>query len=395
MEHAMRTIRDLALEGCRCLVRVDFNVPLDEDGSLANDRRIRATLPTLEHLLESGGSAILMSHLGRPGGDPDSELSLAPVARRLEELLEGPAVAFSEEVVGERALHRARELRPGQVLLLENLRFDPGEKNDDAEFAARLAEAGEVYVNDAFAVCHRRHASVNAIADCFTRDERAGGLLLEREVQALDSVLEEGEHPIVVIMGGAKVADKIGAVESLLKRADTVLIGGAMAYTFLAARGDAVGASRVEDDRIDLAAGLLESRDADILLPEDHVVARSPHDADDVRQVDREIPEGWVGLDIGPQTVDRFRSVIADGATVLWNGPMGMFEEAPFRCGTRAIAEAMAENGGFTVVGGGESGEAVEQLGLADEMNHVSTGGGAFVEYLESGDLPGLAALRR
>ncbi|MEZ6097714.1 MAG: phosphoglycerate kinase [Pirellulaceae bacterium] len=386
---AKKTIRDLDISGKRVLIRIDFNVPLCEDGSIANDRRIRAALPTIRHCLESNASLVVMSHLGRPAGERDDRLELGRVAYRLQELLSEAPV----EVAGSDVQRKADALKPGEVLLLENLRFDPGEKSGDEQFARRLRELGEVYVNDAFATCHRKHASMYAVPKLFPEGHRVIGLLVEKELAALDSLLEAPEQPMVAILGGVKVADKIGAIDTLLDRAQKLLIGGAMAFTFMTARGVQVGASKVVEDRLDLTRRLLDRGGDKLILPQDHVVARKPEATAESKVVDENIPSGWCGLDIGPKTIERYTAAIRGAGTVVWNGPLGKFEDEPFRNGTEAVIRALAESDAVTVVGGGESGEAIEQLDLMDQIDHVSTGGGAFLEYLEKRSLPALLVI--
>ncbi|RMF58031.1 MAG: phosphoglycerate kinase [Bacteroidetes bacterium] len=390
------TLDDLDVRGHRVLVRVDFNVPLsDEDGrtKVADDTRIRAALPTIRAILERGGRAILLSHLGRPKGQPDPKYSLAPVADHLATLIDVP-VHFVPAVTGEAVRTHAFALPERAILLLENTRFHPGEtKNDDA-LAAEWAALGDLYVNDAFGSAHRAHASTVAI----TRhvEKAAMGYLLEREVTYLSRVLEAPEHPFVAVLGGAKVSDKIGVIENLLDRVDHLLIGGAMSYTFLKALGHAVGASRVEEDRLDVARSLYEQAAGKIKLPVDHVVATAFDNDAPRRTVTGDIPDGEMGLDIGPATVDTYRSLLLKARTIVWNGPMGVFEMPHFAAGTFAIARALAEateHGALTVVGGGDSVAAINQSGYEDRISHVSTGGGAMLEFLEGKTLPGIEAL--
>ena len=374
-------------ETTRALVRVDFNVPL-RDGHIEDDLRITTALPTIRWLLEHGTRVVACGHLGRPEGAPDPQYSMAPVAARLSELL-GFAVPLSPTVGPERDA-AVRDLAPGRMLLLENLRFNPGETADDPEFAALLTEGCAVYVNEAFGASHRAHASIVGppkLVPC------AAGRLLEREVQVLGGLLDDPNHPFVAILGGAKVSDKLGVIDALLKRCDTLLVGGAMAFTFLVAAGHHVGNSLVEPDLVDHCRDLLAT--GRVRVPSDVVVAPTMSADADTRIVGvGAMPDGWLGLDIGPGTAAAFADEIADAATVLWNGPMGVFELAPFAAGTRAVAQAVADCPGFTVVGGGDSAAALRGFGLGDAVDHLSTGGGASLEFLERGDLPGLVALR-
>jgi phosphoglycerate kinase len=391
----LRTIDDLGdIAGARVFVRVDYNVPLAA-GAVADDLRIRASLPTLHELLDRGAALVLASHLGRPKGEVREDLRMAPVADRLEELLERDVASVSD-VVGEEAEAVCSHIEPGDVVLLENLRFDPRETQDDPAFADELASLGDVYVNDAFGAAHREHTSVHALATRFER--RAAGRLLQREVEVLSGLLEGPEAPYVAVLGGAKVSDKLGPISGLLDRVDALLIGGAMAFTFLAADGTTIGKSMVEEDRFDdvrEAEAKAAERGALIQLPEDVVVAPEVS-AEAPRQtvgVDA-IPPDQMGLDIGPRTVEEFARTLADARTILWNGPMGVFELEPFSSGTRGVATAIAGAKAFTVVGGGDSLLAVRRFGLDAEFDHLSTGGGASLEFLEGRDLPGLAVLK-
>jgi len=391
---AIRTLDDLDVAGKRVLVRVDYNVPLD-DGRITDDTRIRATLPTIQALRERGAAIILVSHLGRPKGKVRDELRLAPVAARLGELL-GQPVKYARDVVGPEAQAMAASLQPGEVGLLENVRFEPGEEANDADFARQLASLADCYVNDAFGAAHRAHASTTAVADLLPS---AAGLLMQREIAALTKVLESPEHPAALILGGAKVSDKVGVIDHLLDRVDLLLLGGGMANTFLKAEGLPVGRSLVEDDKLDVARATLDrarERGVTVLLPVDVVVApRLENDAPT-----RVVPVEQVGdddaiYDIGPQTVARFAEALRSARTVVWNGPMGVFEVPAFASGTRGVAEAVASCDGFTLIGGGDSVAAVEQMSLADRISHISTGGGASLEFLEGKDLPGVAVLRK
>ena len=391
------TLDDVDVHGQRVLIRVDFNVPLDtsEDGSpcVGDDTRIRAALPTIRHVLDHGGKAILVSHLGRPGGQPDPDLSLACVADHLGTLIE-ERVRFSSNTVGDTVEEVINGMSDGSVILLENTRFDSGEKANDEAFSKALASLADVYVNDAFGAAHRAHASTAGVAEFM--DVAVLGRLMEDEVEALTRVRDDPEHPMVAILGGSKVSDKLGTIRALSETADHLLIGGAMSYTFLKVLGHEVGASRVEADRLDTAEELYEGAEGTIALPTDHVVAEAPEADAEASVVEGDIPEDLMGLDIGPATVDAYRDRILDADTVVWNGPMGVFEVDQFADGTTAIAEAVADatdDGAFSVVGGGDSVSALTQSGCADRISHVSTGGGALLTFLENAPLPGIEAL--
>ncbi len=392
------TLGDLEVGDRRVFVRVDFNVPLDGD-TVVDDTRIRAALPTLRRLREAGARLVLASHLGRPKGKPDPSLSLLPVAARLAELVD-VEVVFAHETVGDEVQRLARDLPSGGILVLENLRFDPAEKAGDEDFARALASLADAYVNDAFGAMHRAHASITGVPKHLAC---AAGELVEREVAVLGSLLDPHQRhersPFAAILGGAKVSDKMGVIESLSKQVSHLFVGGAMAYTFLAAQDVAVGASRVEADKVDLARELLAScasRGVTVHLPADHVVADSfSADAEATTTADQSIPDGKMGLDIGPATLRRWAEVLRDCRTVFWNGPMGVFEWDSFAGGTRGVAEALAGSEARTIVGGGDSAAALARFGLSDAVDHVSTGGGASLEFLEQGDLVGLQALRR
>jgi phosphoglycerate kinase len=387
----VRTLRDLGdLDGKRVLVRVDFNVPLAE-GAVADDMRIRAAVPTIEELRGRGARLVLASHLGRPK-DREPSLSLAPVAERLGELLE-THVRLAPGVVGDNVRAAVDELGDGDVLLLENVRYEPGETKNDPDLAHSLASLADVYVDDAFGAAHRAHASTEGVARLV--DERAAGLLLEREVSTLLGVLEDPARPLVSVLGGAKVSDKIGVIDRFRESADTIIIGGAMCVPFLAAQGHSVGDSLCAEEDVELAKRILEeSEGAELRLPMDLVVGdRFAEDAD-TRTIDGvDVPDGWMGLDIGPETARAYAEVIAGAGTVFWNGPMGAFELEPFAAGTRAVAEAVAAAPGTTVVGGGDSAAALRQFGLEDQVTHLSTGGGATLELIEGKQLPGVEAL--
>lgn len=386
-------VSDLDMASRRVLVRVDFNVPL-RDGEVADDGRIRAALPTIEYLRRQGARVILVSHLGRPKGEVKDELRMAPVARRLGELL-GEPVRTVPVCVGPDAQRAAAELKDGDVLLLENVRFYSGEEKNDPEFAKQLAALADAFVNDAFGTAHRAHASTVGVAELLPA---AAGFLMQREIEFLGRLLDEPERPFLAILGGAKVADKIGVIRNLMSRVDTIAIGGGMAYTFLRALGHDVGRSLLDNERIDLAKQLMAEADQNsvrLLLPVDIVVADDfkPDAERQVVPVDA-IPADWQGLDIGPKTRKAFVKAIGEAKTIVWNGPMGVFEWDAFSEGTRHIAKALATSDGMTVVGGGDSAAAVEREGLTDRMSHVSTGGGASLEFLEGKLLPGLAALK-
>jgi phosphoglycerate kinase len=385
---AKLSIRDLALKGKRIFMRVDFNVPLAAGGKeITSDKRIRASLPSIQYALEHGASLVLASHLGRPKGKPNPEMSLAPAAARLAELLGGP-VAMAPDCVGPRV--ESMLPVPGGVLLLENLRFHAEEEANDPAFASQLAALAGVYVNDAFGSAHRAHASTVGIIQFMS--EAASGLLMEKELEYLTMATKHPPRPCVGILGGAKVSDKIEVIQNLMKVMDRLLIGGAMAYTFMRAQGLGVGKSLVEEDKIDLASKLLSEAGGKLILPVDHVVASELKEGADIQVVER-IPDGMMGLDIGPKSVESFSDVVRTARMIVWNGPMGVFEKPPFDRGTVAIAKAVAESGAVSVVGGGDSEKAVKAAGVASKISHVSTGGGASLEFLAGIELPGVAAL--
>ncbi|MFZ5469743.1 MAG: phosphoglycerate kinase [Myxococcota bacterium] len=393
-----RTVDELELSGKRVFIRVDFNVPLDAHQKVADDTRIREALPTVQHALKAKAKVVLASHLGRPKG-PDPKLSLEPAAARLTELLgKEHEVLLADDCVGDGVKKMVRDLQGGQVVVLENLRFHKEEEANDEAFARELASLADVYVNDAFGTAHRAHASTVGMVG-FVK-ERAAGFLMKKELEHLGKVLQGPEKPFVTVLGGAKVSDKIKVIENLLPKVDALLIGGAMAYTFLAAEGVEVGQSRVEKDKLSLASRLLESAKRlgkELALPVDHVVGTSPEAKSEARVVsERSIPKALMGLDIGPRTCELYGQHIRGAKTVLWNGPMGLFEVEKFAAGTRAIAEAMSKNrGATTIVGGGDSAAAVNAMGFGEKMTHVSTGGGATLEFLEGKELPGVRALER
>jgi phosphoglycerate kinase len=395
---AKLTVRDLApeqLRGKRALVRVDFNVPLDEHGHITDDTRIRAALPTLEYLLDRGARVVLLSHLGRPKGKPTPKYSLEPVGRRLRELALGRKGTFVESTDTDEALKASLALKDGEVLLLENTRFLGGEETNDQRLARALAQLGDLYVNDAFGAAHRAHASTEGVAHHLK--PAVAGLLMEKELAYLQGALESPQHPFVAILGGSKISGKIDVIAALLPKVDALLIGGAMACTFYKAMGLETGTSLVEPDRVEMAARLLEEAGTRLILPHDATVAADLKAGAGAKAVQKEqIPSNMAMLDIGPRTAESYGRAILSARTVLWNGPMGVFETPPFDKGTRAIAEAMAQatvKGATTIVGGGDSAAAVEQFGLAAKMSHVSTGGGASLEFLEGKTLPGVAAL--
>ncbi len=397
----------LDVQGKRVLMRVDFNVPLDKSQNVTDDNRIRAALPTITNLLERGAALVLMSHLGRPqkkkkeDGSIDRErFSLKPAADRLGELLEAP-VQFCPSTVGEQAERMAAALQPGEVLVLENTRFEAGEGKGDEALAREMAKLGDFYVNDAFGSAHRAHASTTTVAQFFDPDKRAFGFLMLQELENGQKLLDNPESPVTAIIGGAKVSDKIQLLERLLDTANNILIGGAMAYTFFLAKGGQVGKSLVETDKTDLANELIrkaQEKNVQLLLPPDSVIADDfNNDAAHKTTPSDQIPDGWMGLDIGPEARAAFASVIEQSKTVLWNGPMGVFEFSNFAGGTRAVAEAVVkstEQGAYSLIGGGDSAAAIIQMGMADQVSFVSTGGGAMLEFLEGKTLPGVAAIK-
>ena len=389
-----KTVRDIDVTGKKVLVRCDFNVPLDkETGEITDNRRIRAAIPTIEYLINHSAKVILCSHLGRPKGEFNLKYSLKPVAEELSKLL-GKEVKLAKDVIGEDAEKLTSEIKEGEVVLLENVRFHKEEEENDPEFAKKLASFAEIYVNDAFGTAHRAHASTAGVADYLPA---VSGFLIEKELEFLGNALDNPERPFVAILGGAKVSDKIGVIENLLDKVDTLIIGGGMAYTFYKAQGHSIGTSICEEDKIDLANDILnkaKEKNVKILLPIDnHVSAEYSNEAEDKYVESAEIPEGFMGLDIGPKTIELFKNAIKNAKTVVWNGPLGVTEFSKFEEGTKAIAEALAETEAVTVIGGGDSAAAVEKFGLADKMTHISTGGGASLEFLEGKVLPGIACL--
>lgn len=390
-------LKDADLLGKRVLLRVDFNVPLNNDGTVADDRRMRSALPTIRYILAQGASVMLASHLGRPKGKVAAEYSLSLIHHHLAELL-GQSVFFIDDCIGEAAQQIAEQLVPGDVVLLENLRFHPGEEKGDWAFAEKLAALADVYVNDAFGAAHRAHASISEVPKLLT--EKYAGFLLAQEVANAEKILQHAEKPFVAIVGGAKVSDKIAILENLLPKLDGLIIGGGMAYTFIKAQGGTIGSSILEEDRLQLAGELLETasrRGIEVLLPVDSVVADGfKPDASTQLCASTAIPEGWMGLDIGPEAGQAARKLLLSAKTILWNGPMGVFEWKAFAAGTQGVAQAVAEataRGAYSLIGGGDSAAAIKQMGLEDQVSYVSTGGGALLEYLEGQVLPGVAAL--
>lgn len=387
------SIRDLDLKGKRVFMRVDFNVPLDDAGKITDDTRIRATLPTIKHACEHGARLILASHLGRPKGKPNPRMSLRPAAARLSELL-GKPVQFGEDCVGPEVQKQAPSLADGDVLLLENLRFHPEEEKNDSAFAQQLARLAEVYVNDAFGSAHRAHASTEAITHFL--HPSAAGFLMEKEIEYLSKAVGNAEHPYVAIVGGAKVSDKIDLLKNFISQADAILVGGAMAYTFLKAQGREVGHSKVEDDKLELARQLMQTareRKVGFELPKDHIVTDKLDVSSSAELTTGTIPPSRLGADIGPATRAEYARIIKGAKTIVWNGPMGVFEIPQFAEGTLAIAHAVADSAGLSIVGGGDSVAAVAKAGVASKISHISTGGGASLEFLSGMKLPGVEAL--
>lgn len=396
-DHFMKTIDSLSVSGKKVLVRVDFNVPLNAQFEVTDDTRLRACLPTIAKLLEGGAAVILMSHLGRPKEGPTEKYSLRHVVKPLEKLT-GKYVDFADDCIGSQAIEKSAGLQSGSILLLENLRFYKEEEKGDFDFARKLAALGNVYVNDAFGTAHRAHASTAVMAQFFT--EKAAGYVMAAELENAQKVLDGAQKPYVAIMGGAKISDKILIIEQLLDKVDTLIVGGGMAYTFFKAMGGKIGNSLLEADKLDLALALVkkaEAKGVKLLLPPDSVVADAfSNDANRKLASNMEIPDGFMGLDIGPEAITSFSAAIRNAKTVLWNGPMGVFEMANFAAGTEAIAHAVVaatEGGGYSLIGGGDSAAAVNQLGFGEKVSYVSTGGGALLEYMEGKVLPGVAAL--
>lgn len=393
MDYNKKNVEDIDVAGKKVIVRCDFNVPQDENGKITDDKRIVAALPTIKYLLAQNAAVILCSHLGRPKGEFKMKYSLAPVAERLTELL-GQEVKLAKDVIGEDAKAMAAALQPGQAMLLENVRFHKEEEKNDPAFAKELASMAEVYVNDAFGTAHRAHATTAGIADYLPA---VCGYLINKEISIMGKALANPVRPFVAILGGAKVSDKIGVINNLIEKCDTIIIGGGMAYTFSKAQGGEIGTSLCEEDKLDLAKDLMKKaadKGVKLLLPIDTVCA--DHFAADATPVVYEagkIPENMMGLDIGPKTVELFSDAVKDAGTVVWNGPMGVFEFDAFAVGTKAVAKAIAESNAISIIGGGDSAAAVEKLGYADKMSHISTGGGASLEFLEGLELPGIACL--
>ena len=394
MNYNKKTVRDIDVKGKKVLCRCDFNVPQDKaTGAITDDKRIVAALPTLKYLLEQGAAVIACSHLGKPKGEWKESLTLAPVAKRLSELL-GQEVIFAKDIIGEDAKAKAAALQPGQIVLLENLRFDKGEEKNDPEFAKALASLADVYVSDAFGTVHRAHASTAGVAAYLPA---VSGFLIQKELEVMGGALANPKRPLVAILGGSKVSSKIGVINNLLDIADTIIIGGGMAYTFIKAMGGSVGTSLLEEDRLDYCKEMMDkakSKGVKFLLPVDTLCAAEfSADAKPELVDTMKIPGDRMGMDIGPKTIELFADAVKDAGTVIWNGPMGVFEFPAFAEGTRALAKALADTNAITIVGGGDSAAAVAQLGYADKMTHISTGGGASLEFLEGKELPGVACL--
>ncbi|UOG76473.1 phosphoglycerate kinase [Hymenobacter tibetensis] len=393
----MKTLDQYNFSGKRAVVRVDFNVPLDKEFNITDDTRIRAATPTIKKILSDGGSVVLLSHLGRPKGGPENKYSLQHIVARLGEEY-GAEVQFAPDAL--KAEQQAQALQPGQILLVENVRFYPEEEKGDEAFATELAKLGEVYVNDAFGAAHRKHASTAVMAAQFAPEDRIAGYLLQSELDNAQKVLEHAERPFTAIMGGAKISDKIQLIEKLLDKVDNLLIGGGMAYTFAKAQGGSIGSSLLEADKMDLALRLIQQakdKGVNLVLPTDSVIAdKFANDANTKQANNDSIPDGWLGLDLGSESQKAFADIVRQSKTVLWNGPMGVFEMSNFAAGTTKVAEAIAEAteaGAFSLIGGGDSAAAVNQLGFADKVSYISTGGGALLEYMEGKELPGVAAL--
>jgi phosphoglycerate kinase len=393
----MKNITDFNFEGKRALIRVDFNVPLNDNFEITDDTRIKAAVPTINYILSHGGSVVLMSHLGRPKGGPDTKNSLRPLVKHLSEVF-NTQVLFGTDCIGDEAKEQSANLKPGQILLLENLRFYNEETEGDVDFAKSLAEHGDIYINDAFGTAHRAHASTSVIAQFF--DQKGCGYVMQAELDNAQKVLDKSEKPYTAIMGGAKISDKILIIERLLDKVDNLIIGGGMSYTFFKAMGGSIGNSLVEADKLDLANELIKKAKTlgvNLMLPIDSVVADAfSNDANTEISMNNAIADGWMGLDIGPQAAEVFARTIKESKTILWNGPMGVFEMSNFANGTKVVAEAIVEatkGGAFSLIGGGDSAAAVNSMGHGDDVSYVSTGGGALLEYMEGRELPGVVAL--
>jgi phosphoglycerate kinase len=396
----MSKFSDYNFKGQKALIRVDFNVPLNDKFEITDDTRMKAATPTIKKVINDGGSVILMSHFGRPKDGPNDKYSLKHLIEHLKKLLNGIPVSFVNDCIGKEAVEAAKKLKPKEVLLLENLRFHKEEEKGDEKFAEQLAKLGDVYVNDAFGTAHRAHASTAVIAKFFPKDKKMFGLLMEAEVASAEKVLHQAEKPFVAIIGGAKVSDKILIIENLMEQATDIIIGGGMAYTFMKAEGGKIGNSLCEDDKLDVAVNLIKKAEAMnccIHLPSDSLIAdKFANDAETSMAPSNNIPDGWMGLDIGPNAGKQFCNVIKHSKTILWNGPMGVFEMDKFQHGTKDVAKAIAEatqDGSYSLVGGGDSVAAINQFGYADKVSYVSTGGGAMLEYFEGKTLPGIAAI--
>ena len=387
-----KTVEDIDVSGKKVLVRCDFNVPFDAEGNISDPKRINEALKTIKYLKDHGAKVILCSHLGRPKGEFNMKYSLAPVAAYLTKAL-GQEVKMAKDVVGESAKELAASLKDGDVMLIENVRFHKEEEKNDPEFAKQLASLADIYVNDAFGTAHRAHASTAGVADYLPA---VCGYLIQKEITVMGGALTSPKRPFVAILGGAKVSDKIGVITNLIDKCDTLIIGGAMAYTFAAAQGRAIGSSKCEEDKIDLAKEILakaEAKGVKFLLPVDNMCADAFAEDANTKVFEGNIEDGWMGLDIGPKTMELYAAAVKDAGTVVWNGPMGVFEMAPFAKGTIAVAQAIADSNAVSIIGGGDSAAAVETLGFADKMTHISTGGGASLEFLEGRVLPGIACL--
>lgn len=388
-----KSVKDVDIKGKKVLMRADFNVPLDDRRHITDDNRIRAALPTIKYIIDKNAKLILMSHLGRPKGKVKEGLRLLPVGKRLEELLQRP-VTVLKECIGPEIEDAVGKMEPGDVILLENVRFHEEETRNDPEFAGKLARLGDIFVNDAFGTCHRAHASTEGVTRYLPS---VAGFLVEKEIEYFEKINRSPEKPFVLVLGGAKVADKIPVIENMLSRVERIIIGGAMAYTFMKARGFRIGASRYEEDMADMTASILENarlKGVEMVFPVDHVVCDSVDDPKQIRTTDGpDIEEDFIGVDIGPETIELYREKIRDAKTIVWNGPMGIFEKDDFAGGTRSVAEAIAASSAVSVVGGGDSASAAKKFGVEDRLSHISTGGGASLEYLEGKSLPGIAAL--